>query len=319
MISFNKGGHWSTLDTPSGEECEGCTLHLFGPSASYQLENQAWPPGWQSPETLPGVVAAIGQVMPTEGVFNDTSLYISYDAGSSWTKSIGGVDTFTLNPYGTLSLANEQTGDDLIHYSFDTGLTWSECTINTTAIVYDGDESQFDWEFHIVGLYGDLYDLTVETQQDRRWGWLEVMYNNYTRYMVHIDFLEEDETIPLCEPEDYELYLPNNGECVLGQIAYHRRHIASHSCIPEEDLIGLYNVTACECTREDYYCSFCFVEDPDTKECIPDTIDDYCETLWDPTPPPVNCTSPTTYTGAPAYYMFLGSLALSVYNCITID
>jgi len=94
---------------------------------------------------------------------------------------------------------------------------------------------------------------------------------------------------PACVyPNDYETFLPEGGsnQCVLGRQLNFTRKMQSSLCQPDPTILNSFTYSACNCTRADYYCVYCFIPDSNNT-CVLDSSNPLCTT--DPAIP-ANCT-----------------------------
>eukprot|EP01128_Nolandella_sp_AFSM9_P006513 TRINITY_DN3371_c0_g1_i1.p1 TRINITY_DN3371_c0_g1~~TRINITY_DN3371_c0_g1_i1.p1 ORF type:complete len:843 (+),score=192.43 TRINITY_DN3371_c0_g1_i1:31-2529(+) len=315
MISFDKGGEWEHLQPPA-DECIGlnsteCRLNLFG-----MVDGDMF--NWESRATAPGVVVGLGSVGSTisysrhnlEEMKDLSSIYVSDDAGKSWMNSLSGPTEFELAPYASFLAAMDSETDGSLHYSFDLGVSWQECIYDEEYYNYLTNSSAVPaddlFKYSIEDIFTGFYKVTPQTQHSRQWLWLETTGADRLQRLIHIDFNLE---LPDCEDDDYELFTPHdeNGGCVLGLRSHYRRKKSLSMCVPADEKLVLVSSEPCACTREDYYCTYCFVEDQETRECVKDVFHDQCTHLFDPTPPPSDCPEGTTYEGGSAYRRVVGT------------
>ena len=132
VVSYDKGAVWNTIPKVAGSE-----LHLLG-----RIDGQ----GILSAEYAPGILLSSGN----EGEFREIgaeslNLYLSRDAGQSWSKIQNGSRVFEWGNYGGLFVSLESGLSSELSYSWKQGLQWHTCdldsSIDATSIIRTGNET----------------------------------------------------------------------------------------------------------------------------------------------------------------------------------
>eukprot|EP01125_Pyxidicula_operculata_P022767 TRINITY_DN9560_c0_g1_i2.p1 TRINITY_DN9560_c0_g1~~TRINITY_DN9560_c0_g1_i2.p1 ORF type:complete len:776 (-),score=189.67 TRINITY_DN9560_c0_g1_i2:226-2553(-) len=259
FISYDKGGEWSLLPTPSNVACnysdpKDCHLNLVGPT----MEGS-----WYTKEQAVGIILGTGNVGPylTASVPSSLGVYISRDAGWSWKYITSGRHIYEIANRGAiLMMAPDDVPTSVMSYSLDEGLNWNMCNFSSEGSL-------------------DIRDIEVDPKLRHS---IFLLYGTRSNrgVLVIADFsqVQERECIGHENPDspdsDYETWEPSDArddECLLGRRVKYTRRKQSAKCFNPLN-INISQATFvknCPCTYEDYECDYCFVRSGD--QCVVDT------------------------------------------------
>jgi len=267
VITFDQGGEWFAIMPPktdvdgkpfkcvSQHSSTKCRLHLLFPQNKQGLY------GVYSPESSNGLVLASGFVGPTDAPNDigpaEVSLFMSRDAGHTWTEIRKGPHAYEVADHGALiaaakfgSITNE------IVFSWDQGLTWQSIMIPpaevTNIVTQPNSISQ---QFVVL-----CRKLSSEGSHAQSATIALDLTGLHQRQCVGIDTTDSPQS-------DYELWTPHHGsdnECIQGQaVQYVRRKRLSKCYYGEGDALASKGATKgkssiCECKVDDFVCGFGF-------------------------------------------------------------
>ncbi|EGX49250.1 hypothetical protein AOL_s00078g283 [Orbilia oligospora ATCC 24927] len=249
-ISFDNGRTWNGLKVGSEE------LHLHSVSDLNNLGRV-----YSSP--APGMVMGIGNTGEHLSDPLSGNLYVSDDAGLSWTKARDGPHKYEFGDQGSIFVAVKDEKTDKIVYSLDHGKTWESVdlgiTITPVLLTTTPDSTSTKFTMVAVGPADD---------------------DNKSRYIFFFDF--SDVRGRTCKEDksgkgDFEKWYARVDEkgdpdCLLGHKQFFWRRKKDVDCFvnnlykeqePEREV--------CKCTTEDYECDINFVREkgqPGDK-CVP--------------------------------------------------
>ncbi|MCJ1355851.1 MAG: vacuolar protein sorting/targeting protein PEP1 [Icmadophila ericetorum] len=247
-ISFDDGRTWEPLTA------EGKDLHLHSVT---EMTNS----GRVFSSAAPGLVMGVGNTgdsLSSRSTGGD--LYVSDDAGLTWTKALSGAHKYEFGDQGAVLLAvYDEEPTDEIFYSINHGKDWSRQKID--------NESDEKIKAQLLTTTPDstsLQFVMIGTSGQGR---------NLKFYVYSIDFTSVHER--KCEKADFEDWwarLDKDGkpDCLMGHTQKYRRRKADADCFVEEEFKDpVPEQENCNCSEEDFECDYNFVRSPDRKECIP--------------------------------------------------
>ncbi|KAF1996247.1 vacuolar protein sorting/targeting protein 10 [Amniculicola lignicola CBS 123094] len=252
QITFDDGRTFEALKTKEGKD-----LHLHSVT---NLHNS----GRVFSSPAPGVVMGVGNTGDRLGAYTDGDLYVSDDAGLTWTLALTDAHKYEFGNQGAILVAVFDEGEtDKVEYSIDHGKKWESVKLP--------DE---------VGKIRARELTTVPDSTSLKF----ILYGSKKKekggrdfIMVHLDFAELHER--QCEKGDFEKWSARKDDkgkdmCVMGQKQYYRRRKADVDCFIAEDFKEPEaDFDPCDCDEEkDYECDFNFKpeqEDGKAKNCVP--------------------------------------------------
>lgn len=264
MISFNKGGDWKRIKAPERDfegkrfDCgEYCYLNLHGISSDI--------PPFYSVETAAGIIIANGNVGRYLSQDEDeVGTYLSRDGGINWFHIKHGAHIYEIGDHGALIvLADNLNPSNVVHYSWDEGMTFEEIQISDekiyikNIIIEPTSTSQ-----HFI-VYGD-----TQTRKGEKKG-----------VVIGLDFtgLHEPQCrnpdSPDTEYSDYEKWTPSDAkgnECLLGRKVTYIRRKRDAKCFNGLQFEKRTWVQNCECTEDDYECDVGYRRVSPGEPCTPE-------------------------------------------------
>ncbi|KAK3335508.1 hypothetical protein B0T19DRAFT_10337 [Cercophora scortea] len=197
----------------------------------------------------PGLVMAVGNTGDYLKDYLHGNLYVSDDAGMTWSKALDGPHKYEFGDQGSILVAikdSEKADVDEISYSLDHGKTWTQeplpNDLKIRPYLLTTTQDSTSLQFVLVGL----------TKKD---GW-EIISINF-------DDLHED----TCKDEDLEEWfarVDKDGKptCLMGHTQSFRRRKKDAKCfLKQEFKHAVLKTTDCDCTELDYECDYNFVKE----------------------------------------------------------
>lgn len=239
-ISFDDGRTWQNMVTKDNDE-----LHLHSVTNQRNMGRI-----FSSP--APGIVMGVGNTGKHLENFENGDLYVSDDAGVTWTKSLNGPHLYETGDQGAILVAIEYGETKAVKWSIDHGQTWKSVQlkrkIKPIALTTTPDSTNLK------------FILTAMTGQGK--GAASFSYSlNFAG--LHERTCDEDDF------EDWYARLDDDGEptCIMGHTQMYRRRKADARCFVDEEFKDpLPKSEDCKCTRADYECDYGFVKNGD--ECV---------------------------------------------------
>ncbi|KAL2018889.1 hypothetical protein VTK56DRAFT_314 [Thermocarpiscus australiensis] len=206
----------------------------------------------------PGLVMAIGNTGDYLGDYwKDGNLYVSDDAGKTWSKALDGAHKYEFGDQGSILVAvRDSTEADVseINYSLDHGLTWQKESLpdglKIRPYILTTTPDSTSLKFLLVG----------KTEESPRW------------QVIAIDFDGLHEAT--CKDDDMEEWfarVDKDGKptCLMGHTqSFLRRKKKAECFLKQEFKQAVAHTKDCDCTDVDYECDFNF-EKNDKGECVP--------------------------------------------------
>ncbi|KXX75224.1 Vacuolar protein sorting/targeting protein 10 [Madurella mycetomatis] len=242
-ITFDDGRTFEALKTTDGKK-----IHLHSVT---ELSNV----GRVFSSAAPGLVMAIGNTGDKlKDYWEDGNLYVSDDAGKTWSKALDGPHKYEFGDQGSILVAVPDSKDhDVgeILYSVDHGAEWKKAALPD-------------------GLKIRPYILT--TQQDTTT--LKFILIGKTEKEWHIIAIDFDGlNDATCKEDDMEEWfarVDDEGEpnCLMGHTQSFSRRKKTAKCFVKQKFKHIETKTEdCDCTDMDYECDFNFERDDDGK-CV---------------------------------------------------
>ncbi|KAF2187204.1 vacuolar protein sorting/targeting protein 10 [Zopfia rhizophila CBS 207.26] len=249
QISFDDGRTWEPLKV--GDE----DLHLHSVT---NLHNS----GRVFSSPAPGIVMGIGNTGKYLGKYTDGDLYVSDDAGLTWTLALEEAHKYEFGDQGAVLVAVYDEGEtDTIRYSLKHGRpgTWEKVKLD------------FKFRAHELTTVPDSTSLKFLLPCARR-----AKGGGVENVVIHLDFSELHEG--KCKEGDFEKWparVDDKGEptCIMGHKQYYRRRKWDSVCFVDEEFKDpLPEFEACDCDEvRDYECDFNFTPSGEGKDktCTP--------------------------------------------------
>ena len=242
-ITFDDGRSFEEV------KADGKRLHLHSVT-----DRQNLGPVFSSP--APGLVMGIGNTGDSLKPYSKGDLYVSDNAGLTWTKGQDGPHKYEFGDQGSILVAvrdSESADVGEIKYSLDHGQNWKKAPLP------DGVKIR-PW-------------VLTTSQDSTTLKFLLIGENTKSKdpfYVVAIDFEGLHEA--KCKSGDLEDWFPrvdDDGEpiCVMGHKQKFQRRVKDAKCFLKEDHEDVEAETEdCECTDRDFECDYNFVRDGD--KCV---------------------------------------------------
>ena len=202
----------------------------------------------------PGLVMGNGNTGDYLKEYKKANLYVSDDAGKTWTKALDGPHKYEFGDQGSIIVAIRASEDEdvkEISYSLDHGLTWTQEPLP------DGLKI---WPYVLT---------TVQDSTSLKFILIGKAKGKYQ--VVHIDFEGLHEAT--CKEDDMEEWfarVDKDGKptCLMGHTqSFHRRKKKANCFLKQEFKHAVAKTENCDCTDLDYECDFNFVRNED-KKCV---------------------------------------------------
>ncbi|KAI1004973.1 Vacuolar protein sorting/targeting protein 10 [Podosphaera aphanis] len=241
-ISFDDGRVFMNLDS------DGHPLHLHSVT---DLSNS----GRVFSSPAPGLVMGIGNTGNQLKHYMDGSLYVSDDAGVSWTLGLDGPHKYEFGDQGNILIAVKEEATDEIRYSLNHGKKWHSVSLPDKLKIRAGQ-------------------LTTTPDSSSLKFLLEAMDENQppsVGYLIAIDFSDMHEG--KCQENDMEKWYARVNEkgepsCLMGHKQYYMRRKKDADCFIMSEFKKPEPVLeSCDCTDADFECDYNFIRNSDRSQC----------------------------------------------------
>lgn len=247
-ISFDDGklGTWKAL------KADGKDLHLHSIT---ELANG----GRVYSSRAPGLVMGVGNTGDYLDSYDNGDLYISEDAGLTWTRTRTEAHKYEFGGAGSIIVAVYDEGfTDKVSYSKDHGKTWKDVNLDTEirARLLTTTPDSTSLKFILAGIgkdkKGHIFDLDFDDVFDGKKCKLDKDNEDKSDYVKWYARYDDD----------------GKPDCLMGRKQYFWRRKKDADCSAGE----LYKEPAaesevCQCQDQDFECDFNFVRN-DKKECV---------------------------------------------------
>lgn len=250
QISFDDGRIWQPLKTDGDKD-----LHLHSVTDQRNMGRI-----FSSP--APGIVMGVGNTGKFLGTYDEGDLYVSDDAGLTWTLALERPHLYEFGDQGAILVAIEDEETDEIKWSLNHGKDWK--TMDLKDLGVDGKIKP-----QALTTTPDSTSLKFILTATKGKG------SNLQHYIYSLDFegLHEDK----CKNRDFEDWyarVDEKGEptCIMGHTQMFRRRKAKSECFVDEEFKDpVPKMEDCKCTEQDFECDYeqNFMWDPESQKCIP--------------------------------------------------
>ncbi|KAK3936073.1 hypothetical protein QBC46DRAFT_37611 [Diplogelasinospora grovesii] len=199
----------------------------------------------------PGLLMAIGNTGEYLGDYWKGSLYVSDDAGMTWSKGLDGPHKYEFGDQGSILVAvpdSKEEDVDEIRYSLDHGLTWSKQPLpddlKIRPYILTTTQDSTSLKFILIGKKSGSWEIIA----------------------IDFDGLHEA-TCKDSDMEEWHARVDKDGKptCLMGHTQSFRRRKKNAECFLKQEFKHAVVVTAdCDCTDKDYECDFNFVREDGT-------------------------------------------------------
>jgi photosystem II stability/assembly factor-like uncharacterized protein len=229
-ITFDDGRNFESLK--AGDE----ELHLHSVT---ELINT----GRVFSSPAPGIVLGNGNTGDFLSTLDDSSVFVSDDAGKTWAKtSLKGLHKYEFGDQGGVLLAMSADFTNEISYSLNHGKTWTTVSLGETKV--------------------SAYELTTVPDSTSLKFTLSARDNDSKWYIFCIDFGQLHER--KCASGDFEEWYARkddkgNPACLMGHTQHFRRRKADAECVVGVEFDEALPISeTCDCTDDDFECDFNF-------------------------------------------------------------
>ncbi len=242
-ISFDDGRTFDDL------KADGETLHLHSMT---QMSNV----GRVFSSPAPGLVMGVGNTGKRLMGYEEGDLYVSDDAGATWTRALEDAHKYEFGDQGSILVAiNDEGPTKEISYSIDHGKTWANADLGAKirAKLLTTTPDSTSLKFILIG----ATDEGDEAQN--------------VVFAIDFDGLHEGR----CKETDFEQWFARvdqkkEGTCIMGRKQWYNRRKADAGCFVDEEFKEPESgFDPCPCHEEDFECDYNFVRSKDGKTCEP--------------------------------------------------
>ena len=205
----------------------------------------------------PGLVMGVGNTGKFLRPYEDGDLFVSDDAGVTWTKAQDGAHLYEFGNQGAVIVAvDDEDPTNHLLYSIDHGKTWKKADlgIKVRARFLTTAPDSTTLKFLLMGTHG--------TGSKTEW------------HVFKLDFEGLHERS--CGEKDFEKWparvdADGKASCLMGHKQFYRRRKADADCFVEGEFKDpVPEFEPCTCTQDDFECDFNFVrDDKDRSKCNP--------------------------------------------------
>ncbi|KAJ9157909.1 Sortilin [Pleurostoma richardsiae] len=206
----------------------------------------------------PGLVMGNGNTGDFLKAYRDSSLFVSDDAGMTWTKALDGPHKYEFGDQGSILVAiHDSEKDDVgeVKYSLDHGLSWKSAELpdglKIKPWIITTTQDSTSLKFVLVGQTGDEFSPTY--------------------HVISLDFEGLHEKT--CGKDDMETWwarVDEKGEptCLMGHTQKYERRKKTAECFLKSNFVDpVVETTNCDCSDQDFECDYNFRREGDS--CAP--------------------------------------------------
>ncbi|TKA31812.1 hypothetical protein B0A50_01891 [Salinomyces thailandicus] len=248
QISFDDGRTWQSL------KADDKTLHLHSVTDQSNMGRI-----FSSP--APGIVMGVGNTGKYLKEYAKGDLYVSDDAGLTWTKALSEPHLYEFGDQGAILVAIKDEETTEVKWSLNHGKDWKSTDLRD------------------MGIKGKIRPIGLTTTPDSTslkflLTAIKGKSSNREHFIYSLDFegLHEDK----CKKSDFEDWyarVDEDGEptCIMGHTQMFRRRKADAECFVDEEFKDPMPVMEdCKCKAEDFECDYenNFTWDAKNKKCV---------------------------------------------------
>ncbi|KAJ2557196.1 vacuolar protein sorting/targeting protein PEP1 [Coemansia sp. RSA 1933] len=254
-ISFNDGARWRFLVPPESDangksyrcskdaQATGeCSLHLHSMTSSRTHGKIFGEPA------SAGVMLAVGSVGPKLLKWSECDVFLSRDAGLSWTAVHSGTHHVQLADSGSVLVlvSDSDDGADEVRYSLDGGSSWQGASLGKGKV-------------RVSTLFVDDDGLSPTVIA------VGTAVNSKEQAIVAIDFADvwgrrcsvnPKDPVSNADMESFVLAAHEDNDCVMGHRAEHIRRKPGAQCSLRLDQVLVARQEDCKCTAHDFECDY---------------------------------------------------------------
>ncbi|KAJ3015217.1 vacuolar protein sorting/targeting protein PEP1 [Thoreauomyces humboldtii] len=261
VISFDDGSTWGSIAPPAKDSVgksyactdnpTACKLHLYSRPASMGTVHIA-SADMHSNAHAAGVMIAVGNVGQSLADYTDSDVFITRDAGHSWTEAFKDAHRWAIGDAGGLIvIVNDEGPTDVARYSWDFGRSWAsfkfvDQPIRVTMVATQ--PSSTSRKFVIVGKHTHSGN------------------SQHVAVIAHLDF--SNLLTDVCAEGNSFETLNDGDRCYLGRkVTYRRRKQDAFCYVGDQFKVGEVEGAVCDCTDADYECDYGFFRHERQNTC----------------------------------------------------
>ncbi|KAI7893622.1 uncharacterized protein EV154DRAFT_600677 [Mucor mucedo] len=254
------GGHWNAL-TPPQKDSKGQSYDCIGEDCALQLHCYSERQNARdlfSLSSAVGLMVGVGNVGASLSPYRDGDMFLTRDAGKTWTEIEKGAHLWEFADQGALLiLVDNEQPTNFVKFTTNEGLGWGtyEFAKRGEKVLIEDIITQPDGTSQKYVLFGIKNGKSVAYHLD---------FSNLHPTKCILDFDRPND-------DDFELWSPEDtrGEkCLFGRETQYFRRIQDRDCYIGEKLVQPREIVRnCTCTEEDYECDFNYVRDSNNK-CV---------------------------------------------------
>ncbi|KAK4035173.1 CPY receptor [Parachaetomium inaequale] len=198
----------------------------------------------------PGLLMGVGNRGDYLKEYKDGNLYVSDDAGMTWTKALDGPHKYEFGDQGSILVAvrdSKEADVSEINYSLDHGLTWTKQSlpddIKIRPFILTTTQESASLKFLLIGM----------TEKSPSWQVISIDFDG-----LHEDTCKEDDM------EEWFARVDKDGKptCLMGHTqSFPRRKKKANCFLKQEFKHAVAKTEDCDCTDKDYECDFNFARE----------------------------------------------------------
>ncbi|KAJ3065235.1 vacuolar protein sorting/targeting protein PEP1 [Podochytrium sp. JEL0797] len=136
LISYDDGSTWNPLTAPETDsEGNPCSLNIFCKIGGSPDRISGAKASVKSSAHAAGVMVAVGHIGDTLGDYNDANMYLTKDAGRSWTEVRKDAHKWAIGDHGAIIvMVNDEEVTNKLIYSWNYGDSWAEFQFSDTPL-----------------------------------------------------------------------------------------------------------------------------------------------------------------------------------------
>lgn len=250
-ISYDNGNTWNFIKPPINSNCnifepKICSLHLHSITDRYKLNKLFY-------SYAPGILIGIGSVGSHLKPFNECNLYISEDAGRTWSLSLEGTHIYECSDHASIIAAVPNRKTRHFHYSLDRGRSWESIDLKfyihplALMIVPNSKTGKFlliASEFNKNDVASSLNTISIDLGEI------------FTRQCI----LDKND-LEKSDLEKWYSHTEDESSCAMGRKQYFWRRKVDRKCFIKENYSELQVIEEnCPCSNNDYECDYDFMK-----------------------------------------------------------
>ncbi|EMR11661.1 hypothetical protein PNEG_00099 [Pneumocystis murina B123] len=281
-ISYDNGNTWNSIKPPINSDCnifdsKICSLHLHSITDRYRFDKTF-------SSYAPGILIGIGSVGSYLKPFHECNLYISEDAGKTWSLSLEGTHIYECSDHANIIAAIPDQKTRNFYYSFDRGRNWQSIDLKhnirplALIVIPNSKTGKFlliATEFNENDIDHSINAISIDIGEA------------FTKQCI----LDKND-LEKSDLEKWYSHTENESNCSMGRKQYFWRRKIGRKCFIKENYSELQVIEEnCPCSNNDYECDYNFMEyDNKCLEQVPQEI------------PPDACKKPDDVFWAPSGY-----------------